>query len=297
MPASLTRRTGNPAPGEVVSGQIGALQAAIHTGFPGVLLGVGVFASEPVTIRRYDGDTGWITVRSAAPVQIEGGTGEAYDIEACPGATYLYRLVTGDTERPAYDVRVAMPSWDELLPPRHTGWLKSLLAPHLSMPVRMGAPGEATIGLHARTDTSWGSRHAAPAWGGRGPKSGTYIVHGLPVDDHDAIEALLTSGPLLWQPRPGIRTATRWISVTGLRDLEYGGHDRARQWSIDWTEIPRPDPTDPVAGDDLVTVPGWTWDRYTRGLTWDDLGRIYGDSWGLLREGARQPWVHPYAVP
>ena len=279
--------TMTPAPGEVLSGDIGALSVAVHNGFPGVLIGLQIFASQPVMLRRYDvAARSWLTVRSGAPVLLEQGVGAAYDQEVEPGGVYLYRAVIEGVERPIYDVTVAVPPWSELSS-QMTGWLKSVSAPHLSLSVVMGPPGEFTPGLHARTDSYWGARFSSAAHAGQGSTSGQFLIHGLPGEDHEAIEDLLTlGGVLLWQPRPEIRTRSRYLVVTGIKDLHYGVSP-ARSWTVDWAEVDRPDPTESAA----VTVPGWTWDRYTQGQTWDSLGRVYGDSRGLLLAGVTERWV------
>lgn len=294
MPAAIDARIGQPAPGEVVTGELGGLVATIHNGFPGVALGISVFAADAtIEVHRIDLDTGErIVPRTCGPVLVDQSDGTAYDIEAEPGHSYLYRVVIGGVERPIYDVRVAIPGWDVALPARHTGWLKSMDAPHLSAPVRMGPPPDQNIPLHTSGHTGWGTRYGGQGWGGRGPTAGSYIVHGLPEDDHEAILDLLASGPLLWQPRPEIRTRGRWLQVTGITDKHISSRTPAREWSVAWEEIPRP--VDDLGGP--YSIPGWPWDRVVAGLDWDAYGRVWGSDWQMAALLTAQPWT-PYAGP
>lgn len=288
MPVVLPAMAGNPLPGEVASGEIGGLRVAIHDGFPGVLIGLSVLSRAAASIRRVDLATGESRlVRTGTDLILEGGQAAAYDIEAEPGRQYLYRTVVDGVERPVYDVRVTMPAWSQSLPSQRTGWLKSVDAPHLSRAVAMGPPPDQTIGMHTSVAAPWGARHGLAATAGRAALSGQYVVYGLPDDDQAAILALLTQGgPLLWQPRPQLRTEGRWLTVTGIRDRHITGPTPAREWTIDWVEQDRPED----GLDAPVTVPGWTWERYTAGHTWDSLGRIYRDTWALLFEGVKTPW-------
>ena len=136
----------------------------------------------------------------------------------------------------------------------------------------------------------WGEVYPAAAWGGRGARTGSLTFHGLPGDDFEAVEALLSSGVLLWQPRPDIRSRPMWILPGSLDDLHYGA-DPARRFTVGFTEVDRPAVTDvpPV-------IPGWTWETAVAGRSFADIDALYADEWSMLLDGV-QRWEPPRVSP
>lgn len=287
MPTHVDPPEGFPPPGTAVRSPSGRIGAAVHNGFPGVLLGVWDAGTYRLGIERLTigGPSEWVRVRTADPVWLSaGGQGAAYDLEVEPGQTYIYRPTYGGKPNPAHEVMVAIPGWgahpqDAL----HTGWLKSVAAPQLSRRVRMGPPSEFTHATHSAINSTWGSRYASATWGGRAATRGQFVVHALPGDNAPALLDLLSSGVLLWQPRPAIETKTMYILPGDVTDRHYGGLSPARRFTLDYTEVARP------AGlDSPPVVPAWTWAVATAGLDVAVIDSLYPDQWSILLEGVQR---------
>lgn len=289
MPTAVDAHLTEPVPGVPVVSRLGNLLAVVHDGFPGVLLGVRDMGSDLAWIERCDVERPdeWQRVRSAGPVWLSAGGGSAYDLEAEYGRTYVYRLSVMDPTD--FQVLVRMPDWGST-PHRFTGYLKGVSAPELSAPVMVAPPEAFTREAHVSSARGWGEAYPAAAWGGRGARTGSLTFHGLPGDDFEATEALLSSGVLLWQPRPDIRSRPMWILPGSLDDLHYGATP-ARRFTVRFTEVDRPAVTDvpPV-------VPGWTWDHAVAGRSFDQVDALYADEWSMLLDGV-QRWELPRVGP
>lgn len=280
---------GFPAPGVVQFSPSGRLGAVVHAGFPGVLLGVWDAVGSNITIERFtlgERRAEWVTVRSGGPVWLSSGVGSAYDLEAEYGKTYMYRLgyYYGEGGEAEHRVTVRMPDWDGGTGRvRFTGWLKSLTDPLLSRAVVVEQPGEFTRSAHQASATRWGNPYPTTVWGGRAARTGSLVFHGLPGDDVDALEELLSSGLLLFQPKPSLKARPMYLLPGDLSDLHYS-MEMARQFTLSFTEVDRPADLDtpPV-------IPGWSWDEATEGMSLGMVDGTFQDEWAMLLAGV-QGW-------
>lgn len=255
----------------------------MHNGFPGVLLRVTLAVTDPIVriVRHAAGDPAgvWVPVRSGV-VHMEAGQGHAYDVETEPGKAYTYRLALSGAPGVEHDVPVVVPGWTGA---DRTGWVKPLRRPDLARPVWVTPPGDFARGAAGGSAPAGSSKFPLIAWQGRRAVTVPFTFFCGP-DEAPALEAALSAGEILWQPKPDVRSRPMYLMPGGMSE-EYVGVEQHRRFAVDLVEIDRPDELDvpPV-------IPGWAWDDYTAGHTLATLGAAYGDQWGVLLAGVQTAW-------
>ena len=274
----------SPAPGEPASSPAGTLTAVVHNGFPGVLLRATIAVTSPaVSIVRHaatDPAGTWLPVRSGV-VHLEAGQGAAYDVEAEPGKAYTYRIVLSGYEGVDHDVSVNVPGWSGA---DRTGWLKPLRRPDLALPVWVTPPGDFSRVASGSGAPAGSSKYPVVSWQGRRAVTVPFTFFCGP-DEAPALEAALSAGEILWQPKPAVRSRPMYV-MPGTLAEQYVGVEQHRRFTVELVEVDRPDDVDvpPV-------VPGWSWDHYTAGHTLATLAAAYGDQWGVLLAGVQTAWT------
>ena len=290
MPAGLGVPDGHPSPGEVLHSASGVVKAMVHSGFPGVLLGVTAPWTDRLSVQRFDHDApalGWVSVRTASPVRMEQGVGAAYDVEVEPGHTYTYS--PGFASRhPEHDVTVTIPGYGS-----GEAWLKHVHCPGLS--IRLPRMPALDLG-HG----SWLSSQDVQGWGRYsvdGPAAmmpvGSMTLTVRSEDEYRRVSGILArSGVLLLQAEECFGVDSMYFRrgrFEWSRPGDLPGY-RFRQVTLEVVTEGRPDRD----LDQPVEVPGWPWERHARGLSLEDWARAYGTEWGLLSEGVRVPWQGPH---
>lgn len=288
MPTSVFPAEGVPAPGEPLTSLNGALTAVVHKDFPGVLLRL-VTGSDFswLPLLRYDVAVGeWVTVRTGGPMWIEGRKGYSYDLEAEPGRTYIYRpgYSYGTTDPAPYEVLVTLPPYD--FPTDVDAWLKHLDRPGLSMRVRIAAFAESSESWLSSASIYSGGRYATDGRAIQMP-TGSLSLWTETEAEYRALRGTLEApGVLLFQPCPGAALDPMYFRRGALRPDRLEPGWGMRTIAFDWVAQARPDWRADL--DQPVTIPGWSWDDYTAGHTWETLAQAYPSEWDALLAGVRQ---------
>lgn len=263
-------------PGVEVVGD--GLTAVLHDGFPGVLLRVIAPGARSAWIVRQDGEAE-VPVRSGAPLRLSTGHGHAYDAEATPGATYRYAALVDGVEVGAVVVR--LPDFSPWLDSR--AWLKSATDPGLSRLVLAGRPEPiSTPGATAYSPILGGLSMGRTT--GVSARSWRITVIAETEPERAALDRLLASGPLLWQPRPSMESPRiSWLGVDGVEWSQIGGHGRwVHVADVAMTEVSRPATTTT----DPLRIPGWGWHQSTSGLAnYAAYASAYPTTWDQLKAG------------
>ncbi|MFD8937331.1 hypothetical protein ACFV0R_19115 [Streptomyces sp. NPDC059578] len=280
-------------PVQVVSPD-GWLTAVVDTVWAGVLLSVDYTAAPvlpgaaqvlQVRITRQDpGASVPVLVRSADPAWAVEGVGAGYDHEAPLGVPVIYTataVYADGTAGPSSSVSVTVPA--PVAGVRDDLWLKSLDEPGLSARVMVvDRPTPTSAGRQETTDIP-GSPYIGVAWDTHGAE-----VRPLKIDVRpervDQVRALLRSGVLLAQVRPGYG----WPDVYGVPGEITGptptgrlGASGGYQFEFTLTPIARP----PTAGQPLM-IPGWTYDAVAAGQpSYDALAVAYSTYGALATNG------------
>ncbi|WP_030747660.1 hypothetical protein [Streptomyces sp. NRRL F-5135] len=264
--------------------------AAVQDEWAGVVLAVDYRAGTPlpgaadvrrVRITRTDpGAAGPVPVRSADPAWALGGAGTAYDHEAPLGVPVVYTAVpeyadgtTGPSSALAVTVPAPEPGDDRDL------WIKSLDQPGLSLRAMLVEwPGPAAAGRQDIAEIP-GSPYRVVAYDEHAAE--TYpVTIDVPPEQVDRVRALLRSGVLLAQTRPGYLAPDAYFvpgDITGPTPTGRLGSSEGYQFS--WTIQPI---ARPATGGAPMRMPGWSWDEVARRFaTWDAVAASYS-SWAAL---------------
>ena len=271
------------APGVEVTSQDGTLTAIVHAGFPGVLLRVMALGVTEAEVWRTDGGE-WVRVRSGSPLIVSSGLGFAYDSEVAPGGSYMFTVDRGDA---ASAVIVRLPGWSGV--DESAGWLVSARDPHLSRLCLMGRPRRRARNLTAQMTAIPGALSVGTDYG-VGADEWEVEVFARSVRERDLLDALLTSGPLLWHPHPMMESplAHQWLHPRTLEWDQRGGPGGGwvHSASVGVTQSARPATT----VSDPLRVPGWGWYESTAGLTTAAAyAATYPTTWDQLKAGV-QGW-------
>jgi hypothetical protein len=273
-----------PPPGTAVRSPSGRIGAAVHNGFPGVLLGVWDAGTYRLGIERLTigGPSEWVRVRTADPVWLSaGGQGAAYDLEVEPGQTYIYRPTYGGKPNPAHEVMVKLPDWGGC-----GAWLKHLRRPHLSRSVRVMSPWEPDEDTWLSATAAYGSGYSASDGVGTMGLSGTLTLRTTTEGDWRAVaEMLSTPGVMLLQMSPDHGQDPLYIARQSIGHRRPGGLSGygLREFSFRVVQVARP-----ADLDSPPVVPAWTWAVATAGLDVAVVDSLYPDQWSILLEGVQR---------
>ena len=285
MPTFVTSGTDAPTGVPIMSAS-GRLAAVVHTGFPGVLLGVFDAGADSLGIERLDladPSREWVTVRTAGPMWLSMGSGVAYDLEAEYGRTYVYRPAYWGEPDPRHSVVVRMPDYTSC-----GAYLKHLRRPDLSRPVRIMEGWEPSEPTSMTAPRGFGQPAAAvDARAGIGHVAGTLTLRTYDELSWRALSALLTEpGVLLLQCSPDHGIDPMWLvrgDIGHARPRRDGFH--VRDFVVPVVQVPRP-----LDLDTPPVIPGWTWAAATADLTLADVDRTYPSEWQMLLAGV-QGWA------
>ncbi|MEW1867049.1 hypothetical protein AB0420_02425 [Streptomyces caelestis] len=241
----------------------------------------GVDDVRQVRIMRQDpGTTGPVPVRSADPAWAIEGVGTAYDHEMPLGVAVVYTATpvyadgsTGPSSSLAVTVPAPEPGEDRDL------WIKSLDEPGLSMRAMIVDYQGPTSAARQDTAEVPGSPYVAVAYDEHAAEV-VQVVVDVPPEDVNRMRALLRSGVLLAQARPGYYMPDAHhvpADITGpTRTGKLGSSEGYRfGWTI--TPVARPD-----TAEQPLRVPGWSWDTLAdRFASWDAVAASYS-SWASL---------------
>jgi hypothetical protein len=265
-----------PPPPTTATSSDGYLTATLDPTWAGVILKADfhTLGTLPVKVAFWrDGQK----VRSGDTTWAPGGIAVAYDHEAPLGVASSWTAVpvnTDGTMGTASTVAVlTVPSPTNL---KASVWLKSVIQPSLSRAVWMEKPATLTRASATRLSPAAGSRFPVGSWDARGGYTLTLSLVTETAQQRADLEALLDSGPLLYQSSPLTDLADfyflpgdvswAWVSAT---------RDNRRRWTIALTEIARP-----ATVDALLVIPG---------LSWDTVAASYA-SWTALA-AAKSSWT------
>ncbi|MFJ2629652.1 hypothetical protein ACIO6T_41435 [Streptomyces sp. NPDC087532] len=267
------------------------LAGVVQPEWAGVVLAVDYRAGTPlpaasqvrrVRITRTDpGAAGPVPVRSADPAWALGGVGTAYDHEAPLGVPVVYTAVpvyedgtTGPSSSLAVTVPAPVPGQVRDL------WLKSLDQPSLSLRAMIvGRPEPTSTGRQDTADIP-GSPYRVVAFDEHAAETYTVTVD-VPPEQVDQVRALLRSGVLLAQTRPGyvVMPDAYHVPADITGPTPTGRLGASGGYQFTWTV----EPVDrPATADAPMRMPGWSWDEVARRFaTWDAVAASYS-SWASL---------------
>ncbi|MFJ8855234.1 hypothetical protein [Streptomyces sp. NPDC102437] len=226
-------------------------------------------------VRQDPGGGAPVPVRSADPAWAVAGVGTAYDHEAPLGVPVIYTATpiyadgsTGPASSLAVTVPAPAPGQERDL------WLKSLDDPSLSLRAMLvDRPEPASAGRQSVADVP-GSPFRVVAFDEHAAESYTVTID-VPPEQADQVRALLRSGVLLAQTRPGyVITPDAYhvpADITGPTPTGRLGSSEGYQFSWVVEPVARPD----TEGQPL-RVPGWSWDILAEQIsTWDAVAASY----------------------
>lgn len=195
-------------------------------------------------------------VRSADPAWAVDGAGTAYDHEAPLGVPVAYTAVpvyADGTEGGASSVSVTVPA---PAPGTRDLWLKSLDEPGLSLRVMLTArPEPVSAGRQSSADIL-GSPYRALAYDTHGAEARQVTVD-VPPEQVDGMRALLRSGILLAQVRPGYQWPDAYFvpsDISGPTPTGRLGASGGYLFGFTIEPIGRP-----ATADQPMRMPNWSW--------------------------------------
>lgn len=230
-------------------------------------------AAEPVPVRS--GDAAWA---------IEG-VGTAYDHEAPLGVPVIYTatpIYLDGTTGPTSSLSVTVPA-PEAFADRDL-WVKSIDEPGLSARVMLvDWQSPTSAGRTDATDIA-GSPYRAVAFDAHGAET-VQVVVDVPPEAVEQMRALLRSGVLLAQVRPGYLTADAFHVPTDITGPTPTGRlGSSEGYRFGWTIEPIGRPA--TAGQPLM-LPGWSYDRVAAQFaTYDAVAASYSSYASLSTNGA-----------
>ncbi|MFD7319223.1 hypothetical protein [Streptomyces sp. NPDC059883] len=285
MPMIVDPNAPQVTPPERITSPDGWFAAIVQDLWAGVVLSVdytagtalpGVAGVRQVRITRTDpGAGGPVPVRSADPAWAIEGVGTAYDHEAPLGVAVIYTataLYADGTAGPASSLAITVPA---PAPGQSKDlWLKSLDEPSLSLRVMIvGRPEATSAGRQSVADVP-GSPYRVVAFDQHAAESYPVTID-VPPEQVDQVRALLRSGVLLAQTRPGYVTLPDAFHVPSdiSGPVSTGRLGASGGYQFTWTIEPvaRPD----TAGQ-AMRLPGWSWDQMAAEFaTWDAVASSY----------------------
>ncbi|MFF1498713.1 hypothetical protein ACFVZR_02250 [Streptomyces sp. NPDC058316] len=231
-------------------------------------------------VRQDPGASAPVPVRSADPAWAIGGVGTAYDHEAPLGVPVVYTatpIYVDGSEGPSSSLAVTVPA-PEPGDDRDL-WIKSLDTPGMSLrSMIVEWSGAASAGRQDGADIA-GSAFRQIAYDEHGAEV-LQVVVDVPPEAVDSMRALLRSGVLLAQVRPGYLTPDAYFvpaDLTGPTPTGRLGSSEGYRFGFTIEPLARPD----TAGQPL-RVPGWSWDILaTRFATWDAVAASFS-TWASL---------------
>ncbi|MFB6875663.1 hypothetical protein [Streptomyces sp. NPDC056323] len=234
-----------------------------------------------VRILRTDPGSAPVPVRSADPAWALAGVGTAYDHEAPLGVPVIYTatpIYADGSTGPATSLAVTVPAPE---PGQERDlWLKSVNEPSLSVQAMLvERPEPSSAGRQDVADVP-GSPYRVVAYDEHAAESYTLTID-VPPEQVDQVRALLRSGVLLAQTRPGYIVMPDAYHVpsdlTGPTPTGRLGSSEGYQFSWAVEPVDRP-----ATGDAPMRMPGWSWDEVARRFgTWDAVAASYS-SWASL---------------
>lgn len=232
-------------------------------------------------VRQDPGAAVPVPVRSADPAWAIGGVGTAYDHEAPLGVAVVYTATpvyadgsTGASSSLAVTVPAPLPGQARDV------WLKSLDAPGLSLrAVIVGRPEASAAGRQDVAEVP-GSPYRVVAYDEHAAETYTLTVD-VPPDAVEQVRALLRSGVLLLQTRPGYVTLPDAYHVpadiTGPISTGRLGSSGGYQFSWAVEPVARPD----TAGQPM-RMPAWSYDALAGRFATSDAAVASYSTWASL---------------
>lgn len=230
-----------PAPPASVTSADGILTATVDQPHAGVLLKADFSAltPAPIAVRFLRGDA---PVRSGDTAPAPGGIAVAYDHESPLGQPSSWTAVPvfadGTEGPPSQPVAVTVP---EIADPQRCVWLKSPTDPDVSRQVWLETPPDLTREASTSLTGAVGSRFPVGSWDVRGGYATSFAVVTESPRERADLEALLDTGPLLYQCSQTVDLPDFWF-LPGDVSWTWVGPvgQEVRQWTIGVTEIARP---------------------------------------------------------
>lgn len=231
----------------------------------------------PHNIRFQRGDGQW--VRSGDPARSPGASAIAYDHEAPLGQQTSWTAVPifadGTEGAPSGPVTLTTPDVPRV---RRNVWVKAINDPGLSMPLLavMPLPTFARAGRLSLSDIP-DSQYPAGPYDVPSARKTEMTVLTETAADHEAVEALFTSGPVLVQQRGDFGQRDRYYLPGDLTEAPVARMDSgARQWTVALSEIARP-----ATIDAPLYIPGHSFDDLATVGTYNDVAAAY-DSYDAI---------------
>ncbi|GAA2971341.1 hypothetical protein [Streptomyces enissocaesilis] len=265
------------------------LAAIVDKAWAGVVLSVNYTAGAPlanavnvrkVRLTRTNPSGELVQVRSGDPAWAIEGVGAGYDHEAPLGVPVIYTatpIYADGSTGPSSSLSVTVPAPQQ--GENRDLWIKSIDNPGLSLRCMIiGRPAPSSAGRQDTTDIA-GSPYPALAYDTHGAEVYQVTVD-VPPERVDQLRALLRSGLLLSQVRPGYLWPDAFFvpgDITGPTPTGHLGTSSGYQFSFTIQPLERPATTDQP-----LRIPGWSWDELARRFgTWDAVAASYS-SWASL---------------
>lgn len=228
-----------------------------------------------VYFERAEAGGPWVPVWSGTPSPVVGGEAAFYDPHVRPGGRYAYRMVHPERITATIDV----PTYPHGRGER--AWVKPVYAPHSTMRVILGDPGDVS------RESRWESVRMQGGgdfmkWEKAGPREWPIATHWLSLDDLERFEAAVDSGPMLVQTDAARHGLWRDAFAVGKEfSVRQYGDREAYTASLTLVACSAPAPD----GAPLV-IPGWSWKIASKqASTLTRMAEQYPSRWQLLRGG------------
>ncbi|AZM53341.1 hypothetical protein DMA15_12720 [Streptomyces sp. WAC 01529] len=290
MPMIVDPSAPHVTPPDRVTSPDGWFAALVDETWAGVVLSVnytaGTALDDAVDVRRVrivrqdPGAAAPVPVRSADAAYAIEGVGTAYDHEAPLGVPVIYTATavyedgsTGPSSSLSVTVPAPEPGDDNDL------WLKSLDEPSLSLRCMLvDWPGPSSAGRQDAVEVS-GSPWRTLAYDEHGAEVAQVTID-VPPERVDQVRALLRSGVLLAQVRPGYLTRDAFCvpaDISGPTPTGKLGSSEGYRFGFTIEPLERP----ATAGQSM-RLPSWSWDKVAAQFaSWDAVAASYS-SWASL---------------
>lgn len=242
-----------PGPPTTATSSDSVVTATLDAAHAGVVLKASyTIGTTPIKVAFFrDG----VPVRSGDLAWAPGGIAVAYDHEAPLGVASSWTAVphfadgtTAAMSQPAV-LTIPNPSGAQ------TAWLKSVIDPALSRTVWVETPPTMALAASTSISPALGSPFPVGSWDVRAAYTTSFALVTQTASERIALEALLDSGPLLYQCASTVDLPDFYL-LPGDVSWEWvaGASDATRRWTVPATEIDRPSTLDAP-----LRIPGLSW--------------------------------------